>query len=99
VDRVVTQEDIAPIQHFAARHLMDLDLGRWTGKTCIYTMTPDEHFIVDRHPHHENVFLAAGFSGHGFKFTPVIGAIMADYCTTGTTEEPAEFLGLGRFAD
>lgn len=97
VDRAVTQEDVAPIQAFAARHLVDLELDPWIGKTCIYTMTPDEHFIVDRHPHHENVFIAAGFSGHGFKFTPVIGAILADYCTTGKTEEPAEFLGLGRF--
>lgn len=97
VDREVSQEDVAPIQDFAARHLMDLELGRWTGKTCIYTMTPDEHFIVDRHPEQENVFVAAGFSGHGFKFTPVIGAIMADYCIEGTTKEPAGFLGLGRF--
>ncbi len=97
VKREVSQEDVAPIQAFAARHLMDLELGRWTGKTCIYTMTPDEHFIVDHHPLHENVFIAAGFSGHGFKFTPVIGAIMADYCIDGKTNEPAGFLGLERF--
>jgi len=97
VDRAVSPEDVAPIQDFAARHLMDLELGRWTGKTCIYTMTPDEQFIVDRHPEQDNVFIAAGFSGHGFKFTPVIGAIMADYCIDGTTKEPAGFLGLERF--
>lgn len=97
VDRTVSEDDVKGIQDFASRHLVDLQLDPWTGKTCIYTMTPDEHFIVDRHPHHENVFIAAGFSGHGFKFTPVIGAIMADYCISGKTEEPADFLGLGRF--
>lgn len=97
VDRCVTAEDVREIQNFAARHLLDLELDPWMGKTCIYTMTPDEHFIVDRHPHHENVFLAAGFSGHGFKFAPAIGSILADYCTEGKTDEPAGFLGLGRF--
>lgn len=97
VDRSVTGEDVRELQAFASRHLVDLRLDPWTGATCIYTMTPDEHFIVDRHPHHENVFIAAGFSGHGFKFTPVIGSIMADYCIDGATAEPADFLGLGRF--
>lgn len=97
VDRTVCDDDVRDIQNFAAQHLLDLKLDPWTGKTCIYTMTPDEHFIVDSHPHHENVFIAAGFSGHGFKFAPIIGSIMADYCIDGKTREPAEFLGLGRF--
>jgi sarcosine oxidase len=97
VDRQVSEEDVGALRAFAESHLVDLCLDPWTGKTCIYTMTPDEHFIVDRHPHHENVFIAAGFSGHGFKFAPVIGSIMADYCINGTTSEPADFLGLARF--
>lgn len=97
MNRVVSDVDVAPIRDFALRHLADLRTERWTGATCIYTMTPDEHFIVDRHPEHEHVYFAAGFSGHGFKFTPVIGAIMADFCIDGKTSEPAEFLRLGRF--
>ncbi len=45
---------------------------------CMYTMTPDEDFIIDRHPQHANVSIAAGFSGHGFKFATIIGEHLAD---------------------
>lgn len=48
------------------------------GAICMYTRTPDDHFIVDRHPTAPNVVLAAGFSGHGFKFTPAIGEQLAN---------------------
>ena len=44
---------------------------------CIYTLTPDEHFVIGVHPHHANVVVAGGFSGHGYKFTPVVGEIVA----------------------
>jgi sarcosine oxidase len=59
-------------------------------------MTPDGHFIVDRHPQHANVFLAAGFSGHGFKFTPVVGEALADLVVEGITSLPIGFLRLDR---
>jgi len=67
-------------------------------QTCLYTMTPDEHFIIDRHPHFGNVCFAAGFSGHGFKFAPVVGEALADLALEGKTELPIDFLRLkGRF--
>lgn len=47
-------------------------------ETCIYTMTPDEHFVLDRHPKWENIIIGAGFSGHGFKLAPVVGKILGD---------------------
>jgi sarcosine oxidase len=65
--------------------------------TCLYTMTPDKHFIIDRHPAHEQVAIACGFSGHGFKFAPVIGEILADLAIEGRTEQPIEFLRADRF--
>ena len=65
--------------------------------TCMYTMTPDEHFILDRHPRHHNVAFGAGFSGHGFKFAPVIGEILADLATRGTSTYDIGFLSLNRF--
>jgi sarcosine oxidase len=66
---------------------------------CLYTMTPDENFAIDRHPEHENVFFAAGFSGHGFKFAPLVGEVMADLALAGQTAYPVDFLRLdGRFA-
>ena len=66
-------------------------------KTCMYTLTPDEHFVVSLHPESPRVVVAAGFSGHGFKFTPVIGEILADLVTEGTTRHPIEFLSPSRF--
>jgi len=67
-------------------------------KTCLYTNTPDENFILDVLPGTNNkVILAAGFSGHGFKFASVVGEIMADLAMNGKTELPIGFLGAGRF--
>jgi sarcosine oxidase len=63
-------------------------------QTCLYTMTPDEHFIIDQHPHYENVYFAAGFSGHGFKFAPVVAEALADLAMEGKTPLPIDFLRL-----
>jgi sarcosine oxidase len=63
--------------------------------TCMYTMSRDQHFIVDRHPDHANVTFAAGFSGHGFKFAPVIGELLADYALQDESQLPGEFLRIG----
>jgi glycine/D-amino acid oxidase-like deaminating enzyme len=60
-------------------------------------MTPDEHFVIDRHPHHESLILAVGFSGHGFKFAPAIGEVLADLVLHGKTNIPLDFLSLKRF--
>jgi sarcosine oxidase len=65
-------------------------------RTCLYTMTPDEHFLIDRHPKFPNLIFAAGFSGHGFKFAPAIGEALADLATSGATRLPIRFLGLHR---
>ena len=65
---------------------------------CLYTNTPDGHFVVDKHPEHDNVVFACGFSGHGFKFAPVIGEALADLALEGKTALPVGFLGVGRFA-
>ncbi|MCE9591502.1 MAG: N-methyl-L-tryptophan oxidase [Planctomycetes bacterium] len=66
-------------------------------RTCLYTNSPDGHFILDTHPRHPNVAIACGFSGHGFKFASVIGEIMADLAMHGRTDLPIGFLGLNRF--
>ena len=56
----------------------------------MYTTTPDQHFVIARHPRHERVTVACGFSGHGFKFVPVVGEILADLALTGTTQHPID---------
>jgi sarcosine oxidase len=55
---------------------------------CLYTNTPDEHFVIGTHPRHPEVTVACGFSGHGFKFVPVVGEVLADLVTTGSTRHP-----------
>lgn len=65
-------------------------------KTCLYTMTPDEHFILDRIDS-APVWYAAGFSGHGFKFAPAIGRVMAEMCLGLPTSAPVAFLSSRRF--
>lgn len=50
---------------------------------CWYTLTPDENFVVGPHPASDRVLLACGFSGHGFKFTPVLGEVLADLVADG----------------
>ena len=67
-------------------------------KTCLFTNSPDRHFILDLHPTHPEVALAAGFSGHGYKFCSVVGEIMADLAQKGRRNNNIGFLGLKRFA-
>ena len=67
-------------------------------KVCMYALTPDHHFVVDRHPAHDNVIVCGGFSGHGFKFTPVIGEIAAEMALDGGTRHEIAFLSARRFA-
>jgi sarcosine oxidase len=66
--------------------------------TCLYTMTPDDDFVVDHHPEFSNVVFAAGFSGHGFKFAPLIALALADLLQQGKTSLPIQFLSLDRGA-
>ena len=65
--------------------------------TCMYTMTPDEHFIIDRHPEHSNVAIGCGFSGHGYKFASAIGEALGELATGKDPSQPIGFLGLDRF--
>jgi sarcosine oxidase len=63
----------------------------------MYTNSPDSHFILGKHPRYEHVIIACGFSGHGFKFASVIGQILADLASDGSTRLPIEFLSPRRF--
>ncbi len=101
VDPDAMARDVAPEERadFAAavgRALPDAAGSVLSMSACLYTNTPDGHFVVDRHPRHERVLIAAGFSGHGFKFASVLGEALADLCTHGRTDLPIGFLGLDR---
>ena len=67
------------------------------GKKCMYTRSPDGNFIIDMHPDYSNVAIAAGFSGHGFKFSSVVGKVLSDLITEGETEQNISPFSLRRF--
>jgi sarcosine oxidase len=97
VDWAVHSEDEAPLRRFLQAHLPGIDGERTHGVVCMYTLTPDRHFVIDLHPRHANVAIAAGFSGHGFKFASVLGEILADLCDHGGTGLPIEMFRTKRF--
>jgi sarcosine oxidase len=87
IDRIVHPREVAAIQSYLAPRVPGLgDLVR--SATCMYTNTPDHHFVLTVHPEHPQVSVACGCSGHGFKFTPVIGEILADLAIDGSTAHP-----------
>lgn len=67
-------------------------------RVCLYTMTPDEHFVLDLHPQHRQVAIASCCSGHGFKFSPVLGKILCDLAFTGTTDHNISLFSAARFS-
>ncbi|MEN8374306.1 MAG: N-methyl-L-tryptophan oxidase [Gemmatimonadota bacterium] len=80
-----------------ARYLPSAGTDVLSTMTCLYTNSPDGHFLVGALPGAERVSVAAGFSGHGFKFAPVIGEALADLALEGSTELPIGFLDPDRF--
>ncbi len=99
LDTAVHPDEVAEMARGAGRILPDLP-GTWLrGEPCLYSTTPDEHFVISRHPAHEAVTVACGFSGHGFKFVPVVGEIVADLATTGTTRHSIDLFHPRRFPE
>jgi len=96
-DREVSTADDALIRAAIADHLPAANGRRLEGKTCLYTVTPDGDFIIDRLPGSPHVIVASPCSGHGFKFAPVIGEILADLATEGGTRHDIGRFSLGRF--
>lgn len=84
------------VRNFVSEYLPGMGPTLHRHSVCFYTMTPDEHFVVDRHPEQEGVVFAAGLSGHGFKFASVLGQALADLAIEGRTHLPIGFLGLNR---
>ena len=98
-DRSVRPADEAVLRAFAERYLPDGAGPTVMLKACIFTNSPDEHFIIDRLPDAPQVAVAAGFSGHGYKFCSVVGEILADLAVDGTTRHDIALFRLRRFAE
>lgn len=98
VDRGVVEGDYVPtVLPFIQRNLCGFTGKVLDSSMCMYTVSPDEDFVIDRHPEHNRVVLATGFSGHGFKFTPVIGEYLASLSASDHVPVRPDF-AVSRFA-
>jgi sarcosine oxidase len=99
VNREATGEDIENLKYCLQNYLPGTFQEVLSSKICLYGNSPDENFIIDKLPgYEENVCIACGFSGHGFKFVSVVGEILADLATEEKTNLPIEFLSAKRFS-
>ena len=97
VNRNPEPEDEELLRAFARRYFPEGEGPTLMLKACMFTNSPDHHFILDRHPAHPEISIAAGFSGHGYKFCSVIGEVMADLVQGERGRHDIEFFRLGRF--
>jgi sarcosine oxidase len=97
IDRDVHEDEIEHMRSVLRGRLEALDAPCLTAKTCMYTTTPDEHFVIGLHPEHPQVSIAAGFSGHGYKFASVVGEILAELTLDGRTRHGIDLFDPERF--
>ncbi len=98
MNRQITEEDLNNVKYCLDKYLPGVYDSVLTTKICLYANSPDENFIVDSLPGYEdNVSIACGFSGHGFKFASVVGEILADLAIYRETSLPIQFLNAKRF--
>ena len=90
IDREVHAEEIEFIRDYLAEHVPTMAGRCLSAKACMYTNTPDLHFVLSPHPEHSQVAIAAGFSGHGYKFASVVGELLADLTIDGATRYPID---------
>jgi sarcosine oxidase len=98
VERTIRESDEQDLRSVLRDFLPGLDGPLVQATTCLYTMTPDAHFVISAHPRHAQVQVACGFSGHGFKFCSVVGEILADLATTGSTRHDMSLFSPSRFS-
>jgi sarcosine oxidase len=98
VKREVSAADEAAIRAALTEFIPAADGPLTNAKTCLYTVTPDHDFIVDRLPDAPNIVVASACSGHGFKFAPVLSEVLADLATKGETRHDIGRFKLSRFS-
>jgi glycine/D-amino acid oxidase-like deaminating enzyme len=97
VDREIDSAEEEKLREFLASCMPGVSSQRTGHAVCMYTMSADENFIVDKHPADARIVFAAGLSGHGFKFTPALGEAVVELAMDGATKLPVDFLALNRF--
>ncbi|QPC88075.1 N-methyl-L-tryptophan oxidase [Mesorhizobium sp. NBSH29] len=99
----VARQDAGPDDEARTRRFIERYLPQAAGrlramKTCLYTMTKDEDFVIDLLPSDPRIVVASPCSGHGYKFASVIGAVLADLSTTGNTDHDISRFRMARFS-
>lgn len=97
VDYTPSQAWTERIRRFAQQYIPGAAGPLISTRRCLYTLTPDKHFVVDRHPDYPQIAIGAGFSGHGFKFATLMGKMLADLMIEGQTPHDASLFKLSRF--
>jgi monomeric sarcosine oxidase len=98
IDYSPDEAHVEHIRTFTRRHLPAVGAGALgLTRICLYTMTPDDHFIVDLHPEYRHIAIGSPCSGHGFKFSTGIGKILGDLVITSSTDQDIALFTLARF--
>ncbi len=97
IDRTVQAAEIHKMRAYLAERIPALNSTCLSTATCLYTNTPDQHFIIAHHPQYPQVTIASPCSGHGYKFASVIGEILADLTIDGKTRQPLDLFTPTRF--
>ena len=97
IRREITQEDELPVRGFLKRHIPLAGGEIVSSTTCLYTNSPDGHFLIDFHPNYRNVIIVSACSGHGFKFATVIGELVSDMLLERKTKYDISLFSLSRF--
>lgn len=95
IDYEPDEAEAKRVMAFTKRHLPGVKAARAV-RVCLYTVTPDEHFLIDKHPAYPHIVFGGGCSGHGFKFSPLIGEILTDLALHGTTEHDISLFTVDR---
>ncbi|XP_041850505.1 peroxisomal sarcosine oxidase [Melanotaenia boesemani] len=98
-DQQTNRSDIDILQRYISRCFPGLFPEPAVVESCMYTMTPDSHFILDHHPTYRNIIIGAGFSGHGFKFGPIIGKLLCELSQGDAPSYDLSPFQISRFLD
>jgi sarcosine oxidase len=98
IRRTVDERDLDPLRLLTSTYLRGVSGHVTRTLTCMYTNTPDNHFVIDFAPDDERVVMISACSGHGFKFGPIIGDIAADLVIDGKTRRDISHFSARRFA-
>ncbi len=97
VDYTPNEDWVEYIRNFSRQYIPGAAGKTISTRRCLYTLTPDKHFVVDHHPNHAHIVFGAGFSGHGFKFTTLTGKMLAELALEGKTQHDTSLFKLSRF--